>query len=79
VKRIALGHLSLEGIPQGRYHLLEKRQADLLRHPAPLRIPQPVSKFPRPSFPPSKSHAHPSRSARPHRHPTSPPKRKSPR
>ncbi len=42
VKRIALGHLSLESIPQGRYHLLEKRQAD------PLRNPQSLSKSPRP-------------------------------
>jgi 23S rRNA pseudouridine2605 synthase len=63
VKRIALGHLSLEGIPQGRYRLLNPRQAELLRNL------QPASKFPRPSSPPPKSH----------RHPTSPPKLKSPR
>jgi hypothetical protein len=63
VKRIALGHLSLEGIPQGRYHLLEKRQADTLR------TPQPAPKSLRPFTCPTK----------PHRHPTSPPKRKSPR
>jgi 23S rRNA pseudouridine2605 synthase len=42
VKRIALGHLSIESIPPGRYHLLEKRQAD------PLRNPQSLSKSPRP-------------------------------
>lgn len=63
VKRIALGHLSIESIPQGRYHLLEKRQAD------PLRNPQPPSKSARPF----------SRPPKPHRHPTHAPKPKSPR
>jgi 23S rRNA pseudouridine2605 synthase len=63
VKRIALGHLTLEGIPQGRYHLLDTRQADPLRH---LQLaPKPSGPFSRPT--------------KSHRHPTRPPKPKSPR
>jgi len=73
VKRIALGHLSLEGIPQGRYHLLQKAQADLLRNPTPR------TKIPHQLTPPPKSHNQPASPRRPRRHPTSPPKRKSPR
>jgi 23S rRNA pseudouridine2605 synthase len=33
VMRIGLGALSIEGIPRGRYHLLEKRQVDTLTKP----------------------------------------------
>ncbi len=73
VKRIALAHLSLEGIPQGRYLLLQKSQADLLRNPAPR------TKILHQLTPPPKSHNQPAPPRRPHRHPTSPPKRKSPR
>src|SRR5208337_3823725 len=63
VKRIALGHLTLEGIPQGRYRLLDTRRAEPLRHPAPRT--KSLHDFP----PPPKSH----------RHPTRPPKPRSPR
>ena len=63
VKRISLGHLSIGGVPQGRYLLLQKPQADSLRHPAlSSRLQRPLP-----------------RSTRPHRHPTRPPKPKSPR
>ena len=30
VKRVALGHLTLEGVPQGRYRMIEKRDAENL-------------------------------------------------
>ena len=63
VKRIALGHLTLEGIPQGRYRLLDTHQVDPLRHPAPR------TKILHGFTPPPKSH----------RHPTHPPKPKSSR
>src|SRR5208283_3846483 len=43
VKRIALGLLSLEGIPQGRYRLLDPRQADSLRHHAPSAQSRPLT------------------------------------
>jgi 16S rRNA U516 pseudouridylate synthase RsuA-like enzyme len=33
VKRIGLGPLSLEGVPNGRYRLLDKRVVDALTNP----------------------------------------------
>jgi 23S rRNA pseudouridine2605 synthase len=38
VMRIGLGPLSIEGVPRGRYHLLEKRQVDALTKP---KLPKP--------------------------------------
>jgi len=42
VHRIALGPLSLEGVPRGRYRLLEKKEVDGLSKP-----PRPAKTNPR--------------------------------
>jgi 23S rRNA pseudouridine2605 synthase len=43
VMRIALGPLTIEGIPRGRYRLLEKKELDQLANP-PKKSPKPSSK-----------------------------------
>jgi 23S rRNA pseudouridine2605 synthase len=68
VKRIGLGPLSLEGIPAGHYVILNKEQAEALRHPTrPMRFtPHPRAKtFVKPAAKPANRPV----SSQPHRPP----------
>jgi len=62
VKRVALGHLSLEGIPQGRYLLLDARQAAPFRNPQPVPKSHPAPKSSGAFGRPAKFSRHPARS-----------------